>query len=118
MLLMAYSAIHKRYRKEVKQEGQYFSGGSGDLICKICRHKEKIISYLHGPIEGKEDDDNYLFGWEKLGYQCQDCGKFESFYKDESVKKCECGGTLSTESRLFCPKCKSYEVEYEMGLIT
>ena len=86
-------------------------GGAGDIICRNCFYKERIISFLHG--FGKDR-------WTNSGYQCQSCGKFHSIEnarKLDHLPSCECGGKLSRDEVLFCPKCRSTNLEYEMQYI-
>jgi hypothetical protein len=37
---------------------------------------------------------------------------------DESALRCDCDGELSREHFLFCPKCRSTRLTYEMSYIT
>jgi len=96
---------------------------------------EEIISFIHGRIK--------LTGqsWGESGAQCQSCGKFTSIEHiggersysrrkgwGKIIKKekrtyrqliyCTCGGKLEREKPLFCPKCKSTNVEYSMRYCT
>ena len=87
-------------------------GGMGNLSCSECGYSQEIVSFLHGFGEDP---------WSKSGYQCQKCGKFytiENAKKLESIPFCDCGGILSREKALFCPKCRNHNVEYLMTLIT
>jgi len=89
-----------------------YMGGAGEISCRNCFYTENIVSFLHG------------FGhdpWTKTGYQCQSCGKFhaiENDHKLDTLPSCECGGELSREEPLFCPKCRSTNLEYNMHYIT
>jgi len=71
---------------------------------------ENIISLLHGV------DD-----WNRVGYQCQKCGKFQVIENDLHIyetKKCDCGGDLEREKPIFCPICKSKKLSYNLMYIT
>lgn len=87
-------------------------GGAGIIKCNDCNFNQEIISFLHG------------FGpnsWNNSGFQCQECGKFHEIEYDmnnSNGKLCECGGNLSREKPLFCPNCKSTNIEYMMSYIT
>ena len=89
-----------------------YMGGAGDIVCEECFYQEHIVSFLHG------------FGpdaWTNTGYQCQSCGKFQSIeraYKLDQIPTCECGGKLSRDEVLFCPKCRSTKLDYLMKYIT
>lgn len=85
-------------------------GGSGTIRCLECDFEQNIISFLHGV------DD-----WNRIGYQCQKCGKFQVIENDlhiPEVKKCECGGNIDREKPIFCPKCKTNHVAYDLKYIT
>ena len=80
-------------------------GGGGMLICHHCRHSEKITTSMHGR-------NNYS----KTGFQCQSCGKFEAVENSGALAspQCECSGQLRQDQPIFCPKCKSRKVRYEL----
>ena len=84
-------------------------GGAGVLVCGDCNYSVKIISFLHGTNDCT------------TGYQCQSCGQFvqvNDSLSDVIEKGCQCGGNLSREEKLFCPKCGSKRVRYLMEYIT
>ncbi len=107
-------AKRKELKNHWRREGLYFErlGGTGEIICSGCGSKELVVAFLHSfPLDR----------WNKTGYQCQKCGKFHGIENDndlDSVPQCECGGLLSTEARLFCPSCKSYNLKFKMKYIT
>jgi hypothetical protein len=92
------------------------TAGIGKITCKDCNNDEKITSFTHGydSKTGKRCDNT--------GYQCKDCGKFQTLFGFEHektvVKNCECGGKLEREKPLFCSKCKSYKVLYHLEYMT
>lgn len=90
----------------------YFTqiGGAGNIICKNCDFNEKIVGFLHG-----------TGTWTKTGFQCQTCGKFHSIKNvltQTTDKNCDCSGNLERDKPIFCPKCKSKNVAYQMSYIT
>lgn len=92
-----------------------YMGGSGYIKCKDCDYQEGVLSFLHWLID-PEDRSLYSIS----GYQCQSCGKFHEIRDSQETDdmKCECGGELSRDKPIFCPQCKSKNVEYIMGMIT
>ncbi len=87
-------------------------GGRGLLVCKNCGLKCDMLGFLHG-------HDNIV--WQISGYQCQACGKLHKIENDSDYKllnACECGGMLSRDKPIFCPRCKSDKVKYRMDFIT
>ncbi|TEA79317.1 hypothetical protein [Allopusillimonas ginsengisoli] len=85
--------------------------GAGIICCLDCCYKQHIVSFTHG---AKLSDC-------ASGYQCQSCGILtkRGGCLDEVIEGgCECGGTLSREHTIFCPKCRSKEVIYQMEYIT
>lgn len=92
----------------------YYSGmgGAGTIRCNCCDFSQEIVSFLHS-----FGDDP----WNKAGFQCQECGKFQAIERDmdnSQGRKCECGGKLKRKKPLFCPKCKTNSVSYVMSYIT
>lgn len=88
-------------------------GGAGTINCKNCSFNQDIISFIHG-FSGDEPTSN-------SGFQCQQCGKFHAIEQDmenSQSKLCTCGGNLSRNEPLFCPVCKSTDLEYDMQYIT
>ena len=91
-------------------------GGAGVIECQSCHFREELISHIHGV-----DQHGDLFG--RSGCQCTSCGKFTTLINTPIVFEsteltCECGGTLSDQKPVFCPKCKWYEMKYVMSYIT
>lgn len=93
----------------------YFSymGGVGTITCNSCNHSEEIVSFTH------------LIGGKPLtftGVQCQKCGEFREIMNYHEAGKerllCQCGGTLSRNEPLFCPHCKSKELDYSLKFLT
>lgn len=86
-------------------------GGAGTIQCNECNFKEDIVSFIHG-----------MDGYAKTGFQCQVCGTFkgiEQYKMNETLNtQCECGGNLEREEPLFCPKCKTKNISYQMRYIT
>ena len=87
--------------------------GTGAIRCNNCDFSERVTGFLHNISE-----DN---PWCCAGYQCQRCGKFQSVEQqltDRAKEKCECGGHLERDKPMFCPKCKTRNISYEMHIIT
>jgi hypothetical protein len=85
-------------------------GGVGVIECQSCYFMEKVISFTHGA-------ENHS------GCQCMSCGKFKNLTNAplniESMElTCECGGILSDQKPVFCPRCKQYKMKYVMSYIT
>lgn len=86
--------------------------GTGELSCRACGHTEPVTAFLHG------SHDN---PWNLTGYQCLQCGKLhaiENALQDSNLSPCECGGRLSREDVLTCPRCRSTELDYHVEFIT
>jgi len=87
--------------------------GGGLISCPGCGFTQEIIGFTHG------FDDPCPFS---EGNQCQSCGKFQEidFLGDKrgSPEKCSCGGKLSREEPIFCPKCKARDVSYQLTYMT
>jgi hypothetical protein len=87
--------------------------GGGIIQCHGCGYKEEINCSTHGFGEPAEFYD---------GYQCQLCGKYHTIttYGNEitNLEKCECGGVLSRENPIFCPKCKVHDVSWQWTYMT
>lgn len=102
------------------QPGIRFSymGGVGTINCVECGHIVKVLSFTHGFTHDWKQEAN------TTGYQCLACGKFARVSKvngDVEIPgemSCKCGGKLSRDHVLFCPKCKSKKLSYEMEYIT
>ena len=91
-------------------------GGAGVIECQSCHFMEEVTSHFHGV-----DQNGDLFG--RSGCQCISCGKFTTLINTHIVFEsteptCDCGGGLSDQKPVFCPKCKWYEMKYVMSYIT
>lgn len=88
-------------------------GGHGTFHCNTCGYEEKLTSFLHG----HDDDDEPSLA---AGFQCQSCGKFET-YTEKTIqvepKTCTCGGVFSRDEVVFCPACKSDDVRFDTEFI-
>ncbi|WP_291275167.1 hypothetical protein [Flavobacterium sp.] len=95
--------VNNYYEKEgedKKNKILYFSKmvSYGLLKCLTCFYSENVNSY------SRFSD----------GYQCQTCGKFESFNRNSTFsKKCTCGGNFEQEKPIFCPKCKNHNLTFK-----
>jgi len=92
-------------------------GGMGTISCENCAFEEEIISFWHS------HETDIKKAWYKSGYQCQSCGSFKTLMNDDLGSEfvpdlCSCGGKLSREFPLFCPKCKGKNLKYRMSRIT
>ena len=96
---------------EIEDDELTFSsmGGAGEISCKNCNFSQEITSFIHGATSGPD-------AWCEAGMQCQRCGGFTT--TSEKKELCECGGELSRDNLLFCPKCRSKRLSYEMFYIT
>lgn len=87
--------------------------GGGVIRCHGCGYTQEIIGFTHG------FDDPCPF---TEGNQCQSCGKFHEVdfigNKRVSPDKCSCGGNLSREEPIFCPRCKARDVSYHLTYVT
>lgn len=82
-------------------------GGVGKIQCRDCIYQENIVSFTHG------------LNTSASGLQCQLCGKFHSIKNlCDNKPLCECGGVLERDNLIFCPKCKSENMKYDMCYIT
>jgi hypothetical protein len=107
----------REWEKRVAQ-GLEFSlmGGAGVISCQDCGFRQEITSFTHGATSGPDACCDE-------GFQCLSCGKFVSVHRegnppDDPVPRCECGGELSRDHFLFCPKCRSRKLRYAMAYIT
>ena len=87
-------------------------GGTGNLNCLDCHHTEHILTFMHG-MEPKTGIRCATYG-----FQCQSCGKFHKIKHNErdgfeNIHNCECGGKIENKKAVFCPKCKSHNVEFK-----
>ena len=113
----------ERYRANKEHEarrgqGLEYSrmGGEGVISCERCGFREEITSFMHGMLSGPEVSADE-------GRQCLQCGKFTTVHLTgepvrRSATRCECGGELSREHILFCPNCRSNELNYDMTSIS
>ncbi len=90
-------------------------GGAGSVQCQDCSYEEEIVSFTHGYSDTGPTSET--------GVQCLACGKFTTISEggdndDDGTAPCECGGTLSRDHELFCPKCRSKNLKYRMSYIT
>ena len=87
--------------------------GGGIIRCHGCCFKEEINCSTHGFSDVGDFYD---------GYQCQTCGKFHTItsYGNEITKidRCPCGGKLSRDNPIFCQKCRSFDVSFQMTYVT
>ena len=109
-------AEEKRALKTRRGTQFQMMGGCGTIHCRKCDFSEDITSFMHGKTVEGEDCCT-------TGYQCLSCGKFKGIYseghkRDAVEPLCECGGILSRDHILFCPKCKSTDLSYGMISIT
>ena len=116
-LLSSWQSERRWRRKHDESHLEYeMMGGAGSISCGRCGFQEEIVSFTHGHRRDGEPCGT-------SGYQCLGCGKFHSVNDDglevdPQVPRCECGGVLSREHALFCPKCRSTKLSYEMAYIT
>ena len=100
---------------EIPQKQLYYHnmGGIGIITCDYwrCSYSEKIVDSIHGSYYHKRGV------WEDVGYQCQSCGKFHTLDSHSKNLVCTCGGKLSREEPIFCPKCKRYSMSYKMDFM-
>ena len=88
-------------------------GGAGCLVCRDCKYHAGIVSFIHG--HGSSN------GWRKTGYQCRACHQLhalESTNDEPANLTCPCGGELSRDEPLLCPRCHGFNVYYDCALIT
>lgn len=124
LLLLAWLQDRSREQKEQRTwevraaQGLEYNrmGGAGEISCEACGYTEEIVSFTHGATWGPEASCTE-------GRQCLKCGKFHSVDRHGNppvtpVPRCECGGELSREHFLFCPKCHSTRLRYGMSYIT
>jgi hypothetical protein len=89
------------------------SVGVGNLRCSDCLNEENISIATHS-----RDSNGDFLG--NFGFQCQSCGLFEVITNPDFEKtySCGCGGILSRDEKVFCPKCHSFRVEYRSRYLT
>lgn len=105
-------AIDGKFRRKGRLSFMFGMGGRGIVSCEKCGYREEVVSFLHGFGEDP---------WSNTGFQCQQCGKLhaiERVQKLNEIPPCECGGRLSRDDDVFCPACGSFNVVYDMTMIT
>lgn len=106
-----------RWRRRVARGLEFERmGGAGVIHCGECGFEEEITSFMHGATYGPDACCD-------TGLQCLSCGKFVSVHQTgnppvEDIPPCECGGELSRDHVLFCPKCGSRNLSYRMTVIS
>ena len=124
-LLVSYLWQERKEQRRERQEweervaqGLEFSrlGGAGEIHCQDCGFRQEITSFMHGLTVGSEASCDE-------GLQCLSCGKFVSVHRKGNppvtpVPPCDCGGELSRDHFLFCPKCRSKNLKYGMSVIS
>lgn len=110
-ILMRYDRENrKREKEEIIDDNLYFwrMGGVGEIQCLDCNYQERIISFIHG------------LNSSTTGLQCQSCGKFHALdnWDERKQIQCDCQGELERNKPLFCPKCRSKNMKYDMIYIT
>ena len=111
----------KREQREWEEErakGLQYSlmDGAGVIACEQCGYREEVVSFTHGLTWGPDASADE-------GRQCLECGAFTTVHLEgdppvTTVPRCACGGKLSREHFLFCPKCRSKKLRYDMSYIT
>ena len=100
---------------QIEYDGNLYlskSSGAGMVCCEDCDFKAEAFGFVHG------------FGsqrWCKVTLQCQECGQFkevEGYDRVPRKSNCQYGGKLSREAAVFCPSCKSKNMNYSMLYIT
>lgn len=101
-----------RRKPRVDRPGLTFKhmGGIGSLGCNACGHEEGVLSFIHG-----------FRGAAVAGYQCKRCLRFCDVKLAPDTQPdlhCECGGELSRDEKVLCPKCGSDLVKFVTTLMT
>ena len=112
--------INPQFKEALELENKLtFSkmGGIGNLSCLDCHHTESISTFIHGY------DFKLKVRCATFGFQCQSCGKFHEVYHNERdgldpIHACECGGKIENKKAVFCPKCKSHNVEFKSKIFS
>ncbi len=91
-------------------------GGAGAIHCSACGFEQDLVSFTHGYTDDGERCCHQ-------SCQCLSCGKFIAVHgigepAHFTVTSCECGGEFSRDHVLFCPKCRSRDLRYDMHFIT
>ena len=82
-----------------------YSKGVGSITCEDCGYTEDLVDF------SENNDPNAAI------YQCEACGRFieeRNFLTERVHGACPCGGAINPQAALFCPKCKSKNVKYEI----
>lgn len=90
--------------------------GAGEIICIDCGFSQNMKGLLHS------SPSLTTTTWYR-GHQCQACGKFQTRSSTPQQREiidltCECGGMIEREKPVFCPMCKSLNVEYQIRYMT
>lgn len=82
--------------------------GKGILRCNSCGFEQALTAAF--PRQNPE-----------LAYQCQRCGKLQSFrstpFAGTVEEDCECGGRFRRDRAIFCPQCRSFEVHFKTQML-
>ena len=102
------SSLVAEFNNDRAQDKLYFSqtNGVGNLHCQSCNYVERLTCYTHG------------LDWTKTGVQCEACGEFCSIDGTSAILTCNCGGKLRRDEAIFCPKCRSNNVEFKVSYMT
>jgi DNA-directed RNA polymerase subunit M/transcription elongation factor TFIIS len=100
--------------------------GSGRVSCTNCGFNQRLT------VSMRNDKNANILNVQ--GSQCQNCGRFKEVSSAQSAfstvknvsnatltmetEGCECGGTLSRDRVVCCPRCKSENMSYECLLLT
>lgn len=102
--LTSEKVVQAERNREIKLED--LSGG-GSLTCSDCDYEIEVLVSAHGSTEPHFSST----------YQCQACAKLKEldvFPDEKAGEACECGGALTRNHTLTCPKCRSVSVNYAM----
>jgi DNA-directed RNA polymerase subunit M/transcription elongation factor TFIIS len=99
--------------------------GRGRINCVTCGYNQRVTSFM------RSEKDGLVLNI--LGHQCQECGRFKEVNSEQLIQStvkmpknatltldiegCECGGELSRDRVVCCPRCKSENVTYECLLL-
>ena len=101
-------------------------GGAGTIVCDDCGYQEDIVSFIHGDmsctigrqcphchaftIEHNESTEYHAFGESTEDFKCPKCGTV--------IRKKEEPFLKGNDAPLFCPKCHSPRLHYDLGILT
>ena len=101
-------------------------GGAGVIECEECGYSEEIVCFIHGEmscnigrqcpnchaffVEYNESEEYHTFGKTTEDLKCPECGTIVR-KKDEDFLK-------NNDAPLFCPKCHSPRLHYNMTFLT